>query len=114
MLNVHEVTQHLKEIIQDNSDLVWTRGEISNVKPTRGGTLNFTLTDRDKKIECIIFNELAHLKDTLPLVGSNVSVKGQIYVYDTISEYRFKVTDMPESGGSSINDLMNTLDIIMI
>ena len=111
MLNVHEVTQHLKKIIQDNSDLqdVWTRGEISNVKPTRGGTLNFTLTDRDKKIECVIFNELAHLKDTLPPVGSNVSVKGQIYVYDTISEYRFKVTDMPGSGGSSINDLMNTL-----
>ena len=110
-MNVHEVTQHLKKIIQDNSDLqdVWMRGKISEVKPTRRGTLNFTLTDRDKKIECVIFNELAHLKDTLPPVGSNVSVKGQIYVYDTISEYRFKVTDMPGSGGSSINDLMNTL-----
>ena len=116
MLNVHEVTQHLKEIIQDNSDLqdVWTRGEISNVKPTRGGTLNFTLTDRDKKIECIIFSDKAPLQENLA-VGNNVSVKGQIYVYDTRSEYRFKVTDIHPTEGSSpspsfsINDLTNTL-----
>ena len=111
MSNVSEVTQQLKKIIKANSDLrdVWIQGKISKVEPTRSGTFNFTLTDRNKKIECVIFNELAHLKDTLPPVGSNVSVKGQIYVYDTISEYRFKVTDMPGSGGSSINDLMNTL-----
>ena len=114
MLNVHEVTQHLKEIIQDNSDLVWTRGEISNVKPTRGGTLNFTLTDRDKKIECIIFSDRAPLQENLA-VGNNVSVEGQFYVYDTRSEYRFKVTDIHPTEGSSpspsfsINDLTNTL-----
>ena len=117
MLNVHEVTQHLKKIIQDNSDLqdVWTRGEISNVKPTRGGTLNFTLTDRDKKIECIIFSDKAPLQGNLA-VGNNVSVKGQIYVYDTRSEYRFKVTNIHPTEGSSpfpsfsINDLTKTLE----
>ena len=87
MSNVSEITRRVKEIIQDNPDLqdVWIRGKISKVEPTRSGTLNFTLTDRNKKIECVIFNESAPLQENLPPIGSNMSVKGQIYVYDTSS-----------------------------
>ena len=100
MSNVSEITRRVKEIIQDNPDLqdVWIRGKISKVEPTRSGTLNFTLTDRNKKIECVIFNESAPLQENLPPIGSNMSVKGQIYVYDTRSEYRFKVTDRHRPG----------------
>ena len=119
-ITVSEVTQHLKEIIQRNCDLqdVWIQGKISEIISTQSGVLNFTLTDpdnRDKKIECVIFNELARLKENLPPVGSDVSIKGQIYIYETISRYRFKIIDIPPAGGSSpspsfsINDLTNTL-----
>ena len=116
MSNVSEITRRVKKIIKDNPDLrdVWTRGKISNVKPTRSGPLNFTLTDRDQKIECIIFSDKAPLQENLA-VGNNVSVEGQFYVYDTRSEYRFKVIDIHPTEGSSpspsfsINDLTNTL-----
>ena len=117
MSNVSEITQCLKEIIQANSDLqdIWTHGKISEVRPTQSGVLNFTLTDRDKKIECVIFNDSAPLQENLPIVGSNVSVKGQIYVYETISRYRFMITDIHLAEGPvptpfvSINDLTKTL-----
>ncbi len=116
-MNVSRITQHLKNIIQRKPNLqdVWIRGEISRVSRTPNGTLNFILTDRDKKIECVIFNEWVSLQENLPRVGSNVFVKGQIYVYDTISEYRFKVTDIPRTGDAapspsfSVNDLTTTL-----
>ena len=118
MLNVSEVTQQLRGIIRDNSDLqdVWTYGEVTEVRPAHNGTLNFTLTDSGEKIECVIFNEQALLKENLPPIGSNVSVKGQIYTYGTISEYRFMVTDInlfedsSPSPSSSINDLTTTLN----
>ena len=91
------------------------QGEISRVGPTRSGPLNFTLADRNEKIECVIFDQLEHLRGNLPSVGSQVSVKGQIYVYDTISEYRFRVTDIHRTGVPfpapclSINDLTDAL-----
>ena len=117
MLNVSAVTQQLREIIQDNSDLqnVWIYGRISEVRPTHNGNLNFTLTDSDEKIECVIFNDWAPLQENLPSVGNNVFVKGQIYVYETRSRYRFWVTDVnlyrnsSASQTFSIGDLTNTL-----
>ena len=112
MSNVSEITKQLMEIIQVSSDLkdIWIQGKISEVRPTQSGPLNFTLTDGSKKIECIIFDDMAVLT-----VGSNVSVKGQIYVYGVISKYRFKVTDIHRPRDAtlppslSINDLMATL-----
>jgi O-acetyl-ADP-ribose deacetylase (regulator of RNase III) len=118
MLDVSEVTKQLRKIIQDNSDLqdIWTYGKISEVWPTHNGTLNFTLTDSGEEIECVIFNDRRPLQENLPPVGNNVLVKGQIYVYETVSEYRFRVTDINLSEGSSpsplssINDLTTTLN----
>ena len=118
MLNVSEVTQKLREIIRDNSDLqdVWTYGEVSGIRPAHNGTLNFTLIDNSDKIECVIFNGRRPLQGNLPPVGNNVFVKGQIYTHGTISEYRFMVTDINLFASSSlspsfsINDLTTTLN----
>lgn len=117
MLSVSVVTQELRRIIQDNSDLqdVWIQGEISEVSPTQNGILNFTIKGDGQKIECVIFTDRAALQGTLPPVGSSVFVKGQIYVYETASRYRFMVTDIHSIGGTrptpffSINNLTDTL-----
>ena len=116
MPNVNEVTRQLREIIQDNLDLqdIWMYGKISEVRPTHNGTLNFTLTDSGGQIECVIFNDRRPLQGNLPPVGNNVFVKGQIYVYETRSRYRFMITDVNLLEDSSpqpfsISDLTNTL-----
>ena len=117
MPNVSEITQQLRKIIQANSDLqdVWIRGKISEVRPIQNGVLNFTITDSDQKIECVIFKDRASLQEKLPPVKSNVCIKGQVYIHGVISEYRFKVIDIhlsedfPPFRVFSINDLTNTL-----
>ena len=120
--NVSDVTQQLRAIIQaPNSDLqdIWTYGRISEVRPTQSGILNFTLEGDGRKIECVVFRDRAALQEILPPVGSNVSVKGQIYVYETASRYRFMVTDIHPIGGTrptpsvSINDLTDALRSIL-
>lgn len=118
--NVSEVTQQLREIIQD-SELqdIWTHGTISEIRSTQSGVLNFTIKGNGQKIECVIFRDRASLQESLPLVGSNVSVKGQIYVYEAISRYRFMVTDIHRTGDPfptscvSINDLTDALQSIL-
>ena len=94
--NVNEITQCLIDIVQANSDLqdVWIRGKISNVKHIRNGPLNFTLEDDSKKIECVIFDNVTTLRKNLPAVGNSVSIKGNIFVRGTISQYKFVVTDI--------------------
>ena len=82
---------------------------------TQGGVHNFTLEGNGQKIECVIFADRASLQESLPPVESNVHVKGQIYVYEAISEYRFRVTDIHRTGVPfptprlSINDLTGKL-----
>ena len=115
--NVSEVTQQLIEIVRDNSGLrdVWIQGEISEIIPPQRGVLNFTLEGNGQKIECVIFPDRAPLQESLPPVGSNVPVNGQIYVHGAISEYRFRVTDIHRTGVPfptpcvSINDLTGKL-----
>ena len=94
--NVSEVTQQVREIIQDNSDLqdIWIRGRISKVGYTPKGIVNFTLTDSVHKMECVISKDTASPQHYLLSVGSHVCVKGQIEIYEIISEYRFRGTDV--------------------
>lgn len=118
MPSVSEITQRLIDIVQANVDLqdVWIRGKISNIKHIRNAPFNFTLTDKGEKIECVIFDNLATLRENLPSEGNSVFVKGQIFVYGVRSEYRFKVTDInlsknPSSDQSiSINALTEILE----
>ncbi len=94
--NVSEITQRLIDIVQANSDLqdVWIRGKISNVKHLRNGLLNFILEDENKKIECVVFENVTTLRENLPAVGNSVSIKGNIFIRGTISQYKFVVTDI--------------------
>ena len=115
--NVSEITQQVIGIVQANSNLkdVWIQGRISEVSRAKNGFLNFTLTDNNEKIQCVIFNDRESLQENLPEAGSNVFVKGEIWVYGKRSEYRFMVTEVklpeypPESQPISINDLTETL-----
>ena len=93
---VSEVTQQVREIIQDNSDLqdIWIRGRISKIGYTPKGIVNFTLTDSVHKMECVISKDTASPQHYLLSVGSHVCVKGQIEIYEIISEYRFRGTDV--------------------
>ena len=117
MSDVSEITRRLKVTIAENHELqdVWMQGKILEVRSTRNGALNFTLTDNNKRIECVIFNDRASLQRNLPSVGNNVFVKGQIFLHETRSKYRFRGTDINLPGDSyppqpfSISDLTNTL-----
>ncbi len=116
--NVSEITQRVREIIRDNSDLenVWIQGEIADVKRPRNGNTYFILKDNSMEIECVIFKDRAPLQNNLSAVRSRMFVKGQIDVYKKKSEYRFVVTginlpeDAPQSQSVSVTDLTNTLE----
>ena len=115
--NVNEITQQVMDIVKPNPNLkdVWIQGGISEVSRAKNGTLNFTLTDNSEKIECVIFNDRALLQEDLPAVGSDVSVKGEIYVYEARSEYRFMVTEinlsenLSPAQSVSVSAITNTL-----
>ena len=117
MSNVSEITQHLTNIVKDNSELqdVWIRGKISNVRQIRNGPLNLTLADETKKIECVIFDNVESLRENLLAIGNSVSVKGNIFLRSTISQYKFTVTDITLLGTNllsqpiSVSELTDTL-----
>ena len=97
MSNVSEISQQLMDIVLNRLILrdVWMQGKISECQPClRNGNAYFTLKDNVKKIECVIFDDWAPLQENLPAVGSSISVRGQIYIYKTKSEYRFMVKEI--------------------
>lgn len=115
--NVSEITQQVMDIVKPNPKLknVWIQGKVSGVRSTQNNTLNFTLTDNNEKIQCVIFNDRESLQENLPEAGNNVSIKGEIYANEKKSEYRFMVTDvkLPQNPlpdqSVSVSTLTNTL-----
>lgn len=107
--NVSEISQQITDIVQSNSDLkdVWIKGEISEINRTQNGILNFKVTDNSKVIECVIFNDNTSLQESFPAIGSEVSVKGEIYVYRERSEYRFRVTSREEPEAFQSNQIVS-------
>ena len=121
MPNVHSVsniTNILSTIIKTEDTLqgIWVYGKVlplsSDFEISRGG---FLLKDANsnEEIECVIFEENAHLFADL-LVGDNVLVKGRISLHRSDkSEYRFVIKDKQPLGTvptpASVSGLIETL-----
>ena len=88
--NVSDVTQQLREIIQNNSDLqdIWIQGEISDVNHARNGNVYFALKDPGKK--CVIPPPAIDTPFALE-TGKRVHVSGPFEIFTPKSSYQINI-----------------------
>ena len=99
-LTVTQINKYIKYKFDndENLNLVYLKGEISNFKNHTTGHLYFTIKDETSRILAVMFrNNALKLKFT-PVDGSKVLVIGRIGVYEASGNYQIYVEEMMEDG----------------
>ena len=95
---VSELTQNIKEFLEDAFPFVWISGEVSNLRQPGSGHLYFTLKDTQAQIDAVVFRgQSRSLKFDLR-DGMAVIAMGRVNVYVSRGTYQI-IVEYIEPGG---------------
>ncbi len=97
-LTVAELTQRIKNELEERFPFVAVEGELSNVRPSSTGHLYFTLKDDDAAISAVIFRGRASALSFDPADGQSVIAYGSVGVYAKRGTYQIIVERMELAG----------------
>ncbi len=99
-LTVTQINKYIKYKFDndENLNLVYLKGEISNFKNHSTGHLYFTIKDETSRIMAVMFRNNASKIKFNPVDGSKVLVVGRIGVYEANGNYQIYVEEMLEDG----------------
>ena len=76
ILTVSQVTQEIKELLEDSYPLVWIEGEISNLRLVQSGHAYFTLKDAKSQLRTVMFRSSVRQLPFTPEPGMQVIARG--------------------------------------
>jgi len=86
--SVSELTEKIKQLLEDRFDFVWVEGEISNFSTPASGHYYMVLKDEKAQIRSIMFRTQARYLKFLPENGMKVIAQGRITIYAPRGEYQ--------------------------
>lgn len=99
---VSELTERIKELLENEFPSVWVQGEISNFRPAPSGHLYFTLKDGQAQIRCVMFKIQSRFLKFRPEEGLRVIAWGRLAVYAPRGEYQLILDTMEPMGLGSL------------
>ena len=99
-LTVSAITRYLKAKFDtdENLQVVFLKGEISNFKAHTSGHFYFSIKDESSKINAIMFRSNANKVLFKPADGMKVLITGRDSVYEAMGSYQIYVDEMLEDG----------------
>lgn len=98
ILTVSELTQAIKFKLEGEFTKLYVQGEVSNLKKQMSGHVYFTLKDAGAQIQCVMFASDARSLRTLPAIGDQVQVMGEMNVYPPRGNYQIIVRQLKGTG----------------
>ncbi|MEW6375327.1 MAG: exodeoxyribonuclease VII large subunit [Thermodesulfobacteriota bacterium] len=98
ILTVSELTQEIKEILEDKFPDIWVEGEISNLRIPPSGHIYFTLKDDFSQIRAVLFKMQARTLRFAPEDGLHVICRGKVSLYEKRGEYQLVLEMMDPKG----------------
>jgi len=86
--SVSELTEEIKDLLENRFDFVWVEGEISNFSAPVSGHYYMVLKDEKTQIRAVMFRLQARYLKFLPENGMKVIVQGRVGVYPPRGEYQ--------------------------
>ncbi len=98
ILTVTQLTNRIKDLLEEGFSDVWLEGEISNLTVPQSGHAYFTLKDEQSQVRAVLFrSSQRHLKFTLQH-GLLVVCRGRLSVYGPRGEYQVIVEYVEPKG----------------
>lgn len=100
-LNVTQLNERVRDLLEDALPYVRVRGEISDLRQPGSGHIYFTLLDEKSRIRAVIWRGNRHRLRIRPRAGEAVQITGRIAVYPPRGEYQIIVEGMQPGGAGS-------------
>ncbi len=97
-ITVSELTNQIKQSLEENFSSVSVTGEISNFKPHISGHWYFSIKDSDSILNCTMWKGYNNYVFFTPQDGMKVILNGKITVYPPKGNYQFDVRSMKPAG----------------
>jgi len=98
ILTVSELTQEIKDILEDRFSDVWVEGEISNLRLPPSQHIYFTLKDNFSQVRAVLFRAQARTLRFVPKDGLHVICKGRVSLYEKRGDYQLILESVEPKG----------------
>jgi len=97
-LSVSQLNGKAKLLLEQGLAQVWVEGEVSNFMASAVGHWYFTLKDSRAQVSCVMFAGRNQLALHQPKNGDQLSLRGQVSLYEGRGQYQLLVQELRLSG----------------
>jgi exodeoxyribonuclease VII large subunit len=109
VLTVAELNRRVRAVLENQFEIVWVAGELSNVKKAPSGHWYFCLKDPSAQIECAMFRTRAQFLDFRPENGQQVEVRARVTLYEPRGNYQLVVEEIRKAGLGALYEAFGKL-----
>ena len=95
---VSQLTQEIKDLLEEHFIDIWVEGEVSNVRVPPSGHIYFTLKDQWSQLRVLIFRQQARDLRFTPEDGLHIICRGRVSLYEPRGEYQLILDYMEPKG----------------
>jgi len=103
VFSVHEITLHIKNILESSVKFLQIEGEVSNLARPASGHIYFNLKDEKSLIKCVHLSRFGRVIDFIPKNGDKVVVFGNLTVYERDGQYQILVSQIIPYGSGLLH-----------
>jgi len=109
VLTVSELNRRVRALLENQFEMLWVSGELSNVKRAASGHWYFCLKDPTAQIECAMFRARAQFLDFRPEDGLRVEVRARVTLYEPRGNYQLVVEEIRKAGLGALYEAFEKL-----
>lgn len=102
ILTVSEITEDIKEVLENVFAEIFVQGEISNLRSPSSGHVYFSLKDNRACLRCVLFRNSGLRLAFRPADGMQVIAGGRIGVYERDGQYQLYVNTLEPKGAGAL------------
>ncbi|WP_427976894.1 exodeoxyribonuclease VII large subunit [Agarivorans sp.] len=109
ILNVSQLNQEVRSLLEHSLGMVWLEGEISNFSNPYSGHWYFSLKDHAAQVRCAMFKNANRKAVFTPEAGMQVLVKAKITLYEPRGDYQLIVEAIHPAGDGAMQQAYEQL-----
>ena len=109
IVTVSELNRRVRAVLENQFEILWVAGELSNVKKAPSGHWYFCLKDPGAQIECAMFRTRAQFLDFRPENGQQVEVRARVTLYEPRGNYQLVVEEIRKAGLGALYEAFEKL-----
>ena len=109
VVSVSELNKRVRALLENQFEILWVAGELSNVKLATSGHWYFCLKDPSAQIDCAMFRTRAQFLDFKPENGQQVEVRARVTLYEPRGSYQLVVEEIRKAGLGALYEAFEKL-----